>query len=135
LHRPLAPEDVESMKTILVADDEEDVRVIVGMRLSRNPKYRLLEAADGPSALALARKEHPDLLILDWAMPGMNGDAVLKALRQDPATAKIPVIMMTGKEEIAALAKEYAKEGFSYLDKPFSPQELEKKIQEALRLP
>jgi len=122
------------MKTILVADDEEDVRVIVGMRLSRDPQYRLLEAADGPSALALARKEHPDLLILDWAMPGMNGDAVLKALRQDPATAKIPVIMMTGKDEIAALAKEYAKETFSYIDKPFSPQELEKKIQKALRL-
>ena len=122
------------MKTILVADDEEDVRVIVGMRLSRDPQYRLLEAADGPSALALARQEHPDLLILDWAMPGMNGDAVLKALRQDPATAKIPVIMMTGKEEIAALAKEYAKEAFSYIDKPFSPQELEKKIQKALRL-
>ena len=134
MHRRLAPEDVESMKTILVADDEEDVRVIVGMRLSRDPQYRLLEAADGPSALALARQEHPDLLILDWAMPGMNGDAVLKALRQDPATAKIPVIMMTGKEEIAALAKEYAKEAFSYIDKPFSPQELEKKIQKALRL-
>ncbi len=122
------------MKTILVADDEEDVRVIVGMRLSRDPQYRLLEAMDGPSALALSRREHPDLLILDWAMPGMNGDEVLKALRQDPATAKIPVIMMTGKEEIAALAKEYAKETFSYIGKPFSPQELEKKIQEALRL-
>lgn len=122
------------MKTILVADDDEDVRVIVGMRLSRDPQYRLLEAGDGPSALAMARQERPDLLILDWAMPGMNGDAVLKALRQDPATAKIPVIMMTGKEEIAALAKEYEKEAFSYIDKPFSPQELEKKIQEALRL-
>jgi CheY-like chemotaxis protein len=60
------------MKTILLADDEANLRMLVHTTLD-DPQYRLLEAGDGATALNLARQERPDLLVLDWMMPGMTG--------------------------------------------------------------
>ena len=85
------------MKTILLADDDEDIRTVFGMSLERY--YRVLEAATGTSALELTRRERPDLVVLDWTMPGSSGIEILTAPRQDPLTATMPVIMVTGKEE------------------------------------
>ena len=87
------------MKTILLADDDEEIRTVFGMSLERY--YRILEAATGPSALELTSRERPDLIVLDWTMPGSSGIEILTALRQDPLTATMPVIMLTGKEEEA----------------------------------
>src|SRR5690242_12521897 len=84
------------MKTILLADDESNLRMLVHTTLE-DPQYQILEAADGLAALELARREHPDLLVLDWMMPGMTGVEVARELRQDTATAHIPVIMLTAK--------------------------------------
>ena len=93
------------MKTILLADDDEEIRTVFGMSLERY--YRILEAATGPSALELTRRERPDLVVLDWTMPGSSGIEILTALRQDPLTATLPVIMLTGKEEEADRARSY----------------------------
>ena len=72
------------MKTILIVDDEADIRDILRIRLANHPGFRILEAANGSDALELTRQQRPDLIILDWLMPGLNGMEVLKALRESP---------------------------------------------------
>ena len=74
------------MKTILLVDDEAYLRMLVYTTLD-DPAYRILEATDGNQALAMARAEHLDLLVLDLMMPGLSGIAVAEALRQEPTTA------------------------------------------------
>lgn len=120
-----------NVKTILIADDEEDLRTIVHMTLE-DPKYRIIEATDGEAALALARKEHPDLLILDWMMPNLSGIDVVKALRQDVSTATMPVIMLMAKDRNRDQEEGLAAGVFVYLIKPFSPLELLEKIKEVI---
>ena len=123
------------MKTLLIVDDERDVRDIIRMRLTKNPTYRILEAAGGQDALELIRREHPALVILDWLMPGVSGKDVLKTLRDDPTLADIPVIMMTVKGEQSAQAEGEALGISAYLIKPFDGDLLMGKVQEALHEP
>lgn len=120
------------MKTLLLADDEPNLRMLARITLE-DPKYRIIEAADGTSALELARIEHPDLLVLDWMMPGMSGIEVARSLRQDPATASIPIIMLTSKGQEADKEQGRAVGAFAYLVKPFSPLELLEKVEQVLQ--
>jgi two-component system, OmpR family, phosphate regulon response regulator PhoB len=119
------------MKTILLADDEAYLRMLVRTTL-RDPAYRMVEAADGPAALALARQERPDMVVLDWMMPGLSGIEVATALRQDPTTASIPIIMLTAKGQAADQARGQAAGVDAYLIKPFSPLELLETVQAVL---
>jgi two-component system phosphate regulon response regulator PhoB len=121
-----------SMKTLLLADDEPNLRMLARITLE-DPKYRILEAADGTAALELARAEHPDLLVLDWMMPGMSGIEVARSLRQDPTTAHIPIIMLTSKGQEADREQGRAVGAHAYLVKPFSPLELLEKVEEVLQ--
>jgi CheY-like chemotaxis protein len=118
------------MSTILLADDDEDIRTVFGMSLERY--YRVLEAATGPSALELTRRERLDLVVLDWTMPGSSGIEILTALRQDSLTATLPVIMLTGKEEKADRARAASLGAYAFLVKLVSPPQLLKTIREAL---
>ena len=120
------------MKTILLADDEAHLRLLVHTTLD-DPAYRILEATDGNQALAMARTEHPDLLVLDWMMPGLSGLVVAQMLRRDPATAQIPIIMLTAKGQAIDRALGHAVGLQAYLVKPFSPLELSEKVQAILR--
>ena len=81
-------------KRILVAEDEPDNRRIV-VRVLTVEGYETLEAADGQAAVALARREHPDLIMMDLAMPGMDGWEAARQLKADPETADIPIIALT----------------------------------------
>jgi DNA-binding response OmpR family regulator len=119
------------MKTILIADDEEDVRIVVRMRLDEHT-YRLLEASNGRDALALARSEHPDLLILDSRMPGLTGQEVVQALQDDRLTACIPVIMVTGKDDVPELVALRRTGRITLVAKPFSPRVLFDQIEHLL---
>jgi two-component system, OmpR family, phosphate regulon response regulator PhoB len=119
------------MKTILLADDEANLRILVRTTLD-DPEYSILEAADGTTALELARQERPDLLVLDWMMPGINGPDVAKALRQDPATAHIPIIMLTAKGQEMDKERGHALGTCAYIVKPFSPLELLQTVQDVL---
>jgi DNA-binding response OmpR family regulator len=119
------------MKTILLADDEAYLRMLVRTTL-RDPAYRMVEAADGPTALTLARQERPDVVVLDWMMPGLSGIEVATALRQDPTTASIPIIMLTAKGQAADQARGRAVGVHTYLIKPFSPLELLETVQAVL---
>jgi len=118
------------MKTILIADDDEDVRTVFGMSLERY--YRVLEAATGASALELTSRERPDLIVLDWTMPGSSGVEILTALRQDPLIANVPVIMLTGNEGEADRAHAAALGAYAFLVKPVSPPQLLKTIRQAM---
>ena len=121
----------KAMKTILLADDEVNLRILVRTTLD-GAEYCILEAADGTTALELARQERPDLLVLDWMMPGINGLDVALALRQDPMTAHIPIIMLTAKGQDTDKERGRSLGTSAYLVKPFSPLELLRKVQEIL---
>jgi two-component system phosphate regulon response regulator PhoB len=119
------------MKRILLADDEANLRMLVHTTLD-DPEYQILEAEDGATALTLARQERPDLLVLDWMMPGMAGIEVARALRNDAQTANIPIIMLTAKGQEKDKEQGRALGASAYLVKPFSPLELLEKVQEIL---
>jgi len=125
------------MKTILIVDDEADIRDILRIRLANHPGFRILEAANGSDALELAleltRQQRPDLIILDWLMPGFNGMEVLKALRESPELTIIPVIMMTVKSELSAQAQGQAMGVVAYLIKPFDAARLMETVEKALK--
>ena len=121
------------MKTILIVDDEADIRDILRIRLANHPGFRILEAANGSDALELTRQQRPDLIILDWLMPGFNGMEVLKALRESPELTIIPVIMMTVKSELSAQAQGQGMGVVAYLIKPFDAARLMETVEKALK--
>ncbi len=121
-----------SVKTILIADDDEDLRLLVQVTLEQ-PTYRILTAADGSQALKTARQYHPDLLVIDWMMPGLSGCEVIDQLRRESSTATIPIIMLTAKSDQEAHDRMSSFALVGYLVKPFSPLELIKKVQEVLK--
>jgi two-component system, OmpR family, KDP operon response regulator KdpE len=84
--------------TIMIVDDDSDLCHALGLRLRAN-HYKTLSTGDGYSALALAQKEHPDLVLLDLGLPGLaSGTVVLKQMRTFPSLAPIPVIVITGRD-------------------------------------
>lgn len=111
------------MKTILIADDEAHLRLLVRKTLAEDD-YRIVEAADGQEALTRARKERPDVLILDWMMPRLTGIQVLEQLAGDPDCARTRVIMLTARTQGVDRSLAIAQGVRGYLVKPFSPLEL-----------
>lgn len=111
------------MRTILIADDEASLRALVRVTLDSG-RLRIIEAVDGDEALELARSEHPDLVLLDWSMPGRTGLEVARSLRADPSTAGIPIVMLTART--LPFDREAAEDvGVeTYMTKPFSPRAL-----------
>ena len=87
---------------VLVADDDEDLLELACIQLG-DAGYRVMRAADGEEALRLAREELPDACVFDVVMPGMQGHEVLHAMREDEATAGIPVLLVTATLEQRAL--------------------------------
>ncbi len=125
---------IPAVKTILIADDDEDLRLLVQVTLE-DPAYQIFTAEDGTTALEVLQRDSPDLLIVDWAMPGLNGCEVVARLRSDPKTASIPVVMLTAREglEVREVTATLGLAG--YLVKPFSPLELINKVREVLEQP
>ena len=105
------------MKTLLVVDDEPVVRQLVSASLAGD-EWQVLTAADGPSAIDAARNDHPDLILLDVSLPGLPGTEVLTRLRNEVATASIPVLYLTG------LAPDLGPRPDGVLAKPFTPSTL-----------
>lgn len=120
------------MKRILVVDDMAIFRepIATALRLSG---YETLSASSGPEALELARSKHPDLVLLDIAMPGMDGVTCLKAIRRDPALQNIPVIMLTAvaEREVVRRAVEAGVQGY-LLKSHFSLDDLRAHVQKLL---
>jgi len=110
-------------KRILVAEDDPDNRCIVVKVLTRE-SYETLEADDGRPALALARRERPDLIVMDLGMPGMDGWEAARRLKADPQTADIPIIALTAWDE--ERARETGCNG--YLPKPCRPKTIREAV-------
>ncbi len=119
------------MKTILIVDDEEVLRRLILITLG-NRDYRLLEAADGIKAFEMARSRRPDLILIDWNIPGMSGVEVVKELRKETSTSNIPVILLTGTDVAELENQALPLVGCDYLLKPFSITQLLEKIEKAL---
>ena len=109
--------------TILFIDDEADIRTVTRTLLER-AGYRVLSAARGEVGLMLARTERPAAILLDILMPKMDGREVLRQLKADPATAAIPVIILTGIEEDDPMADPMESGAAHYLVKPYQPEDL-----------
>jgi DNA-binding response OmpR family regulator len=114
--------------TILICDDETPLRELV--RVSLGPEYRFLEAHDGATAVALARRELPDLLVVDLMLPVVSGLDVVEELRADPALASVPVLVVSAwsQSRDAALAAGADR----FVSKPFDPAELAEIVKELL---
>src|ERR1700690_77039 len=121
-----------SMKTkILVVDDEPDALEVLGFKL-RQAGYTPIFAKDGTRAIAVARDERPDLVVLDLMLPEVDGLEVCKILRRDPATANMPILMLTARaaEMDRGIGLELGAD--YYVTKPFSPRELVLRIRKLL---
>lgn len=114
-------------RTVLVADDDEDILNLVRFRLERDG-YRVLTAGDGNAALELARSDPPELCVLDVMMPKFSGLEVLQQLREDPNTAGVRVIMLTARGRDADVDRGFELGADDYVTKPFSPQELRRRV-------
>ena len=115
---------MEAMRDrVLVVEDEKDVRELLRLNL-KGGGFDVLEAQNGAEGLAIAKAELPSVVILDLMMPEMNGMEVCRALRRNPATSRIPILMLTAKstEEDKVAGLEVGAD--DYVTKPFSPREL-----------
>jgi DNA-binding response OmpR family regulator len=119
---------------VLVADDEEDIRMLVTFRLKR-AGYDVLEASDGEQALRLATERFPDVAVLDVMMPKLSGFDVLGQLRSNEATSELPVILLTARAQPADVERGLAAGANDYVTKPFSPEELRGRVASLLERP
>ena len=117
---------------ILVVDDEEDILELVRFNLAREG-YPIICTTSGEESLKIAQKEHPDLIVLDLMLPGIDGLEVAKALKNDPKTRDIPVIMLTAKGEEADIVTGLELGADDYVTKPFSPRILVARVRAVLR--
>jgi two-component system phosphate regulon response regulator PhoB len=121
------------MPIVLVVDDDCDIRMVIRMQLERLD-CRILEASSSDEALALTRQQCPNLILLDWTMPGVSGIDFLRTLREDPTTKQISVIMMTGRDDPSERTECQSLGVLAYLVKPFSPKQLLQEIERHLAL-
>jgi len=118
-------------KRILVVEDQDDNRRILRDLLTASG-YELIEAVDGEQGLTLAQREHPDLILMDIQLPGIDGYEVTRRIRANQALSKIPIIAVTSYALSGDDQKAFAAGCDAYVTKPFSPRELLAKIKDYL---
>jgi CheY-like chemotaxis protein/phosphoribosyl 1,2-cyclic phosphodiesterase len=120
--------------TILLVDDDPEIVRLLTMTLQPEG-FRLLPASDGNAALEIARAERPDLLLLDWNMPGRSGLEVCRALRaeSDPDLRNVPVVLLTAQAEAEDTAAGFAAGVTDYVTKPFKPAHIRSRVHAWLR--
>jgi DNA-binding response OmpR family regulator len=117
---------------ILIADDEKDVRNLVRFAFERRG-FEVVEAADGIQAVAVARRESPDLILMDATMPGISGYEASRELKKAEATRKIPIVFLSAKGQTYEVAEGLEAGAVAYIVKPFAPKELVAQVQEILQ--
>ncbi len=121
-----------SVPRVLVVEDEPDIAALIAYQLTREG-FRVETAGNGPEALDAVRREIPDLVVLDRMLPGISGDEVLAHLKAEPATASVPVLVLTARREQEDRIEGLELGADDYLTKPFSPRELVLRAQAILR--
>jgi CheY-like chemotaxis protein len=118
-------------KLILVVEDEA-VQLALVAKLLRSAGYEVIEARDGIVAVTLARKENPDLVLLDLGLPEGDGFAVMERLQLLPATARIPVVVLSSRDAANAAGAAKKAGARAYLEKPVDKEKLLRAVGEAL---
>ncbi len=121
-----------SDKTILIVDDEPAIRDMLRIALEM-ANYRCLEAEDAQQAHSLIVDQTPDLILLDWMLPGTSGIELARRLKRDEVTAQTPIIMLTAKGEEDNKIQGLEVGADDYITKPFSPRELVARLKAVLR--
>ncbi|MCG7599683.1 phosphate regulon transcriptional regulator PhoB [Halomonas sp. McH1-25] len=119
-------------KTVLIVDDEASIREMIAVALEM-ADYRVLEADNAQAAHAIVVDEKPDLLLLDWMMPGTSGIELARRLKREETTAELPIIMLTAKGEEDNKIQGLEAGADDYITKPFSPRELVARLKAVLR--
>lgn len=128
------PRNVETPapQTVLVVDDEPTARVALAARLKRLG-YRVIEAGDGKAGLEALRRERPDLTILDWLMPEMDGPSFCELVRRDPELLSSQILMMTSHDQPEQIAEGLARGADDFLSKAASKYEITARVQAGMR--
>ena len=119
------------MTKILIAEDAEDIRELLSFKL-KAAGYEVHAVCDGESAVALAKSILPDLVVLDWMMPRMNGLDACIALRSGPNFRSVPIMFLTAKGQEIDVERGFSAGVDDYVVKPFSPRELVHRIEALL---
>jgi two-component system phosphate regulon response regulator PhoB len=117
---------------ILVVEDEPDIRELLDFAISRSG-FSVIEAETAEDALKVLDRGTPELIIIDWMLPGMDGIDLAKQLRSDELTKDLPIIMLTARGEEADKLRSFEVGIDDYVTKPFSPKELVARIKALLR--
>jgi DNA-binding response OmpR family regulator len=121
--RPAGSAQPATARRVLIVDDEPAIRLIARVNLAASG-IEVLEAGDGAAGVEIARRERPDLVLLDVMMPGLDGWEVARLLGADEATANIPIVFLTARTEQADRVQGRQLGGVAYLVKPFDPVSL-----------
>jgi two-component system, OmpR family, phosphate regulon response regulator PhoB len=116
---------------ILIVDDEAHIRRVLEYNLKMDG-FEVYLAEDGAAGLKLIREKKPDVVLLDWLMPVINGLQVLTEMKADSSTEHIPVFMLTAKSLISDVTQAIEMGADDYITKPFNPTQLGKTIREKL---
>jgi DNA-binding response OmpR family regulator len=118
---------MEERKNVLIVDDEPHIVNLIKLSLNKD-KYNVTGAYSGREALMHIDKQLPDLVVLDLMMPGVNGYEICKALRENPKTRDVPVLILSAKSQMNDKLHAIDVGADDYMTKPFDPMELVKRI-------
>ena len=119
-------------KSILVVDDQEDVRALIQLGLEMKAGWNVLNANSGEEAIEIAANQQPDVILLDLMMPDMDGRTTLQRLKSDPATKQISVILMTAKSKYSVEESFVGLDVAAIFTKPLRPLNLPQEIIDAI---
>lgn len=119
------------MARVLVCEDEPDILTLISARLAREG-YELITATDGREGLRLALEHRPDLVLVDWMMPGLSGLEVVAAVRAHPQVSATPVLMLTARAQQSDIDAAFAAGVDDFVIKPFRSGELQARVADLL---
>lgn len=119
------------MARVMVVEDDPDIALLIAHKL-RSAGHEVAVVGDGAAAIVAIRSSHPDLIILDWMLPGLNGIEIATAVRADDDLQGTPILMLTAKAQDADVERGFAAGADDYLQKPFSPRELVARVERLL---
>ncbi len=119
--------------TVVLAEDEPDIRLVARLALKR-AGFTVRVVNNGYEALAAVREAPPDVVLLDWMMPEMDGPEVCRQLKEDPATKHIPVIFVTARSQEAEIQRGLSLGAVGYITKPFDALTLGEQVKQLVML-
>ncbi len=126
---------IQAAPTVVIADDDDDIRALIKVSVARAGAVVTADVDAGGAALRAIRRSRPDLAILDISMPELTGLQVCRALRADPLTRGVRVMLLSAAVHPAAIAEGGEAGADAYEPKPFSPRQLSVRIREVLQSP